>query len=101
MLSGTVYPSLCMIANVTILLSQDEPHSSIVHQQESKSVYKQNPDRGKPGLAVAGVNCGMGKSTFTVNLALAARGLRVGLLDADIHAPNFQLMPTPCAPVVR
>ena len=36
----------------------------------------------------------MGKSTVAVNLAcaLAEKGLKVGLLDADIYGPNIPMM---------
>lgn len=56
----------------------------------------------KPGLlsevasvvAVSSGKGGVGKSTVATNLAaaLAARGQRVGLLDADIYGPNIPLM---------
>jgi MinD-like ATPase involved in chromosome partitioning or flagellar assembly len=43
-------------------------------------------------VTIASGKGGVGKSTVNLNLALAERGHRVGLLDADLYGPDIPLM---------
>jgi len=58
------------------------------------SVVKENLAHVKHKLVVMSGKGGVGKSTVAVNLAfnLAKRGLKVGLLDADMHGPSVPKM---------
>jgi ATP-binding protein involved in chromosome partitioning len=71
-----------------------EIHMTSAVSARAPGSNKKPIDGVKNIIAVGSGKGGVGKSTVTVNLAvaLAQAGARVGLLDADIYGPNVPLM---------
>ncbi len=62
--------------------------------QTAERAATPTPPRPRRIVAVASGKGGVGKSTVAANLAvaLARRGLKIGLLDADIHGPSVPML---------
>ncbi|MEM7161076.1 MAG: Mrp/NBP35 family ATP-binding protein [Bacteroidota bacterium] len=72
--------------DVEVIFTELSPEEKIAHRKVLPGV--------KNIITVASGKGGVGKSTITANLALglAKKGLKVGLIDADIYGPSLPLM---------
>ena len=90
------------VQNATAVLTAHKPAAAAQQPPAPAHGHAHGQHAARPPLlaevgavvAVASGKGGVGKSTVAVNLAvaLAQRGLRVGLLDADIYGPSLPRM---------
>jgi ATP-binding protein involved in chromosome partitioning len=78
--------------SVTAVLTAHTPQPAATGQTRGETA--RNPKGVAAIVAVASGKGGVGKSTVTVNLAIAlsALGLKTGILDADVYGPSIPKM---------
>ena len=80
---------------VVVLTAERKAAAATAAPQPARPAPQQAAKPGIPGvakiIAVASGKGGVGKSTTAVNLALAlaAQGLKIGILDADVYGPSL------------
>ena len=79
-------------------ISRVDVKLTTLNQEELRQLFPKHPlvglEKVRHVLAVASGKGGVGKTTIAVNvaLALAQKGNRVGLLDADVYGPSLPVM---------
>lgn len=88
------------VSKAQVILSAHKPGPQIGGRPRANPHQAKRPDgvqgdgEVKRVIAISSAKGGVGKSTMAANLAvaLAKSGLKVGLLDADIHGPSLPMM---------